>query len=76
MAIAKTGLSTGTFAPYSGIRPTTDQSKYEIHHGGKIFHQIDLKFNKIDPTEYVKWCRRNLGDRHSTWDFWLAGGVL
>ena len=75
MAIAPLNRSTGTFSPLHPVHQP-DRTTYNIHHGGKIFHQIDLKFNKIDPTEYVKWCRRNLGDRHSTWDFWLAGGVL
>ncbi len=68
--------STGTFAPYVGSQPTADRSVYEIHHTGKIFHQIDLNYTKIDPNEYVKWCRRNLGDRGNTWEFWMAGGVL
>ncbi len=73
MALAN---STGTFAPYMGHQPTADRSSYEIHHTGKIFHQIDLNYNKIDPNEYIKWCRRNLGERGSTWEFWMAGGVL
>lgn len=76
MAIQRTGLSSGTFIPYSGTRPAADQTKYETHSTGKIFHQIDLKYNKIDPHDYIKWCRRNLGDRSSTWDFWMAGGIL
>lgn len=73
MAIAN---STGTFVPYAGTQPDGDRSRYEIHHAGKIFHQIDLSYTKIDPNEYIKWCRRNLGDRGSTWEFWMAGGVL
>lgn len=76
MAISSIGSSTGAFVPYMSARPHGDLSKYEVHHGGKIFHQIDIKYNKIDPNEYVKWCRRNLGERGQTWDFWLAGGML
>ena len=73
MALAR---STGTFVPYMSTQPTADRSLYEVHHGGKIFHQIDLRHKKIDPTEYIKWCRRNLGERGSTWEFWIAGGML
>lgn len=68
--------STGTFAPYMGPQPTADRSSYEINNKGHIFHQIDLNIQKVNPNEYVKWCRRNLGDRGSTWEFWMAGGVL
>ena len=76
MAISSLGRSTGTFVQHTPLHSTPDQTKYEIHHGGKIFHQIDLKFSKIEPNDYIKWCRRNLGNRGETWDFWLAGGVL
>ena len=76
MAISSIGNSTGTFVPYSGTRHVTDQTTYENKSNGRIFHQIDLKFSKIDPAEYIKWCRRNLGDRGSTWELWMAGGVL
>ncbi len=76
MAISGIGNSTGTFAPYKPYHTSEDKSKYEVHHMGKIFHQIDLNFQKIDPLEYIKWCRRNLGERGSTWEFWMAGGML
>lgn len=75
MAITRTGLSTGTFAPMTPVR-NPNQTEYSIHHGGKIFHKIDLNHEKVNPNEYIKWCRRNLGERGSTWDFWMAGGVL
>mgnify|MGYP003350353866 CR=1 FL=1 len=76
MAVINTGLSTGTFAPHQSISKPQDQTKYEIHHGGKIFHQIDLKFSKIEPNDYIKWCRRNFGDRGDGWDFTGGGKIV
>ena len=75
MAISGIGNSTGTFAPLTNYY-VKDESKYENKSNGRIFHTIDLKFQKIDPKEYISWCRRNLGARHDGWDFWLAGGKL
>jgi hypothetical protein len=74
MAITGIGISTGTYVPYTA--PTReDRTKYELR-GTHILHQIDLNFQKIDEREYIKWCRRNLGERGQSWDFWLAGGIL
>jgi hypothetical protein len=73
MAIAN---GTGTFTPYSGSNTTGDRSSYTINNKGHIYHQIDLNVQNIDPHEYIKWCRRNLGERGNTWEFWLAGGLL
>jgi hypothetical protein len=75
MAITKNlGMSTGTFAPMiTGI--LEDRSGVE-HKDGHSLYKIDLKFRNINETEHIKWCRRNLGERSSTWDFWLAGGIL
>jgi hypothetical protein len=75
MAVGKIGISTGTFVPLTTYT-VKDESKYENKSNGRIFHTIDLNFQKIDPKEYISWCRRNLGDRGSTWDFWMAGGKL
>lgn len=42
-----------------------------------VTYKIDLEFHQnIDEMEHIKWCRRNLGERSSTWDFYLAGGLL
>lgn len=77
MAISKLGNSTGTFVPYL---PTTyqqnDKSSYSTQKNGRILHTIDLNFQKMDVTDYIKWCRRNLGERGVQWDFWMAGGLL
>ena len=67
--------STKTFAPY--ISPSySDRSGIEKSERGHTVHRIDLKFSKINETDYIKWCRRNLGERGLDWDFSLVGGVL
>jgi len=76
MAISPISHSTGTYVPYMNAPKQEDRTRYEINNKGHIFHQIDLNVQKVDPTDYIKWCRRNLGDRGSTWEFWMAGGVL
>jgi hypothetical protein len=73
MAIAN---STGTFMPYAGHTAHEDRSGVETTSRGRTIHKIDLRYRKINQVEYIKWCRRNLGDRGSDWDFWLANGVL
>lgn len=77
MAISGIGRSTGTFAPYTPIATQTDRSEVRRdERNGHIIHVIDLAYQKINESEYIKWCRRNLGDRHNGWDFWMAGGLL
>ena len=75
MAIAGIGRSTGTFVHQL---PTgqTDRGGIEKSTRGYTVHKIDLKFSKINETDYIKWCRRNLGERGLEWDFWLAGGIF
>lgn len=62
--------------PYAGHTVNEDRSGVETNSRGYTIHKIDLRYRKINEVEYIKWCRRNLGDRGSTWDFWLANGVL
>ena len=69
--------STGTFAPATNYKHNTeDRSGVETNSKGHKLYKIDLNHRKLNEIEYIKWCRRNLGDRHVEWDFWLAGGVL
>jgi len=75
MAISGIGRSTGTFAPLPTYN-VADKSSYDASRNGRILHTIDLNYQKIDLTEYIKWCRRNLGERGRMWDFWMAGGLL
>jgi hypothetical protein len=77
MAISSIGRSTGTFAPYTPIAPQADRTEVRRYEGsGRMVHVIDLAYQKVNELEYIKWCRRNLGDRHDGWDFWLVGGLL
>lgn len=76
MAISRLGSSTGTFAPAAMTAVREDRGGIEKSSRGHTIHRIDLKFRKLDETDYLKWCRRNLGERHFDWDFWLAGGIL
>lgn len=76
MAITGLGRSTGTFVPHlPNTYQVEDKSTYETKNN-RILHTIDLAFSKIDVTEYIKWCRRNLGERGHNWDFWMAGNLL
>ena len=76
MAIQRAGLSTGTFMPAAMTAVREDRSGVEKSSRGYTVHRIDLKFSKINEADYIKWCRRNLGERGLDWDFWLAGGIL
>ena len=73
MAIAN---STGTFMPYAGHAVNEDRSGVETNNKGHKLYKIDLRHRKLNEVEYIKWCRRNLGDRGSNWDFYMASGVL
>lgn len=76
MAIVRNvGMSTGTFAPMT-TGTLEDRSGVETNSKGHKLYKIDLRHRKLNEVEYIKWCRRNLGDRGATWDFWLAGGIL
>lgn len=52
-----------------------DRSGVEYHKGHPVY-KIDLRHRNVNELEYIKWCRRNLGNRGESWDFWLAGGIL
>ena len=74
MAITK---SSGTFVPLP-IRE--DEIEYEIidrtymGRHNRVQYVYDCKGKKEDPTEIVKWCRRNFGERGAGWDFLLTSG--
>jgi len=66
------GISTGTFAPLPQFNQGEDRSgSTRDSRNGHTIYKIDLRYTKINEIEYLKWCRRNLGDRHNGWDFWL-----
>ena len=75
VSIMALSTSTGTFAPYNPVHPLQDRSKVE-NRNGRVLYTHDLNYQKLDPNEHVKWCRRNLGNRGEQWDFWMAGNLL
>lgn len=65
----------GTIVPYNHITITEDRSRVETHNGRTVY-SIDLRHRKINEVEHIKWCRRNLGERGSGWDFWMVNQIL
>ena len=70
------GTSTGTFAPFITGRQEDRSGVEHDSRTGHTLHKIDLNYRNINEMEHIQWCRRNLGDRHNGWDFWLVGGLL
>ena len=68
-------FNTGSFAPLVMSAPEPDRSGVE-QENGRVLYKHDLNYQKLNEIEHVKWCRRNLGDRGSEWDFWMVGGML
>lgn len=74
--MAITNKNTGTFTQRT-ITSSGDRSGVEAGTRlGSTLYKIDLRYRAFNETEHIKWCRRNLGNRHETWDFWLVSGVL
>jgi len=68
-------FNTGHFAPLVSQTPDSDRSSVSRdERTGRVVYKIDLRHQKINEIEYIKWCRRNLGDRHAGWDFWMEIG--
>lgn len=44
--------------------------------GAKRIYWYYLNSHKINPVDHLKWCRRNLGDRGVSWDFYYCGKKL
>jgi hypothetical protein len=41
--------------------------------GDKTIYKIDYRNRKDYPGDHIKWCRRNMGDRGTGWDFmWIS----
>lgn len=65
--VSLTPLTTTSVGDRSGTERSFDSSLYKI----------DMNFRKdFNETDHIKWCRRNLGERGNSWDFWIAGGIL
>ena len=68
MAITKTG----PFAPMIQNITSKDRSKVSML-GNKTIYRIDYRHRKDYPNDHIKWCRRNMGDRGTGWDFtWVS----
>lgn len=71
------GNSTGTFAPYITITASSNEDRSSVYtRNGRTVYSIDLRYRKINEVEHIKWCRRNLGERGNSWDFWMANKML
>ena len=69
MAIATTK---NTLVSLIDTTATNDRSKVSML-GNKTIHRIDYRHRKDYPNDHIKWCRRNMGDRGTGWDFtWVS----
>ena len=68
-------FNTGSFAPLVQSGPEPDKSGVQQSDKGTLY-KIDLNYQKVEVVDHIRWCRRNLGDRHNGWDFWMAGNML
>jgi hypothetical protein len=60
-------------APASRI--TIDRSEVTTR-GDKTIYKIDYRNRKDYPGDHIKWCRRNMGDRGTGWDFMWVSELL
>ena len=44
--------------------------------GNKTVYVRDCEKRKEDPTQLIKWCRRNFGERGVGWDFQFISGCV
>lgn len=72
MAIAR---STGTFVPLPPKNTTNCRDEKYVW-GNKILYTYDYTFHKTDPKDHIKWCRKNMGERGSGWDFHTNQGTI
>jgi hypothetical protein len=68
--------NTGTFVPLLNNNREDRSGVERDQRNGHVLYKIDLNHSKINEVEHLKWCRRNLGERHDGWDFWLVSNVL
>jgi len=68
MAITKLG----TFTPTIHASSNFDRSEVTTR-GDKTIYKIDYRYRKDYLNSHIKWCRRNMGQRGSGWDFmWIS----
>lgn len=73
MAIMNNG---GKFVPVINAPNTVnrEQEPYIGRYGRKIYTR-DCRYRKEDPSVFIKWCRRNFGERGVGWDFTYVSEV-
>ena len=59
----------GSFKPivHHQIGDTRERDSYM--NGSRKVYTRDCRFRKEDPSNLIKWCRRNFGERGVGWDF-------
>lgn len=68
-------VNSGKFVPLPYISSSEcrdDKSTY----GKKVTYIRDCRYHKEDPTELVRWLRRNFGERGVGWNFALNRGCV
>ena len=73
MAISATNAY--TYVSPISQSPTFDRSAVTTE-GKKTIYKIDYRHHKGYPNDHIKWCRRNMGQRSSGWDFMWVSELL
>ena len=73
MAISTTNAY--TYNSFITKPPTFDRSEVTTQ-GRKTIYKIDYRHRKDYPNDHIKWCRRNMGQRSSGWDFMWVSELL
>ena len=71
MAIATNKITLSpAYSTGSNINESREREPYTSR--GKRVYTRDCRFRKEDPSVFIKWCRRNFGERSVGWDFSYA----
>ena len=46
-----------------------EDRSFSYKSGRTTVYKVDCKFRKIDKTQHIRWCRKNLGTLGTQWDF-------
>ena len=68
MAINTIGQN-GTFTPIINRLIGESRERDPYMSRGRTVYTRDCRFRKEDPSVFIKWCRRNFGERGVGWDF-------
>jgi hypothetical protein len=62
--------------PISNLGYHTTDKERTYKSGFKTVYVRDCEKRKEDPTQLIKWCRRNFGERGVGWDFQFISGCV